>query len=114
MRRRVANSSSEPPRAGGGTLEELIREIVRDELRKALATAPSPAAVEYLTTNVAAALACVAAGTIRRWIREGRLEDHRAGRVVRVRREDLETLLRDGGREHDEITPEELARRDFG
>jgi excisionase family DNA binding protein len=58
-------------------------------------------------------VASVAEGTIRRWIREGKLVGHKAGRVVRVKRADLEALLRAGGR-RDEASPEELARRAFG
>lgn len=105
--------------AGGGSvngflasLRELIATVVREEMAKAHAQATEPD--EYLSTNEAGAVAKVAPGTIRRWIREGRLVGHRAGRVVRVRRADLEQLLRAGGLSHAELSPEELARRDFG
>lgn len=96
------------------TLEDQIRaivvEVVRDELAKARAgTAPD----EYLSTAGAGRLADVAAGTIRRWIREGRLAEHRAGRVVRVRRVDLVELMRSGRRDRDD-SPEAKALRDFG
>jgi excisionase family DNA binding protein len=90
-------------------LDRRTRAIVREEISSA--TAPP----EYLSTRAAGDLAGVAEGTIRRWVRAGRLREHRAGRVVRVLRSDLEGLLQ-SGRASDEnnMTPEQLARRDFG
>lgn len=95
-------------------LRELIAGIVRDEVRRALAEASKPE--EYLTTVEAGELANVAPGTIRRWIREGRLAEQRAGRVVRVRRSDIERLLGSAPRRTPTRapTPEELAARMFG
>jgi excisionase family DNA binding protein len=90
----------------------LIAEVVREEIARAFPM--STHHDEYLSTVDAGALAGVAAGTIRRWIREGRLAGHRAGRLVRVRLADLERLLSDGHRRATEMSPEELARRDFG
>ena len=84
-------------------LREIITEIVRAEIAKA--TMPT----EYLTTRAAAQLAKVAEETIRRWIREGKLEVFRAGRVVRVLRADLEGLMRGGSAR--EETGEEAIRR---
>jgi excisionase family DNA binding protein len=49
----------------------------------------------------AARAASVSPATIRKWISEGRLPRHAAGRVWRVRRSDLEKLLG---------TPTEIAR----
>ena len=50
------------------------------------ARAPQPApAAEYLTTTDAATVASVNEGTIRRWVRAGKLRGYRAGRVLRVR-----------------------------
>ena len=90
--------------------------MIRDEVRRALAEAIQPD--EYLATREAAGIAGVAVGTIRRWVREGRLPEHRAGRVVRVRRSDLEKLLRSGRRRTgdlaDGLSPEARALRDFG
>jgi excisionase family DNA binding protein len=92
-------------------LRAYIVGIVREELARAIADVRTPE--EYLTTRAAAHFAGVAMGTIRRWVREGRLPEHRAGRVVRVRRADLERLLADGRRKVVTATPEELARRAF-
>ncbi len=94
-------------------LRAVIAEIVREEVAKALAAA-RPANDEYLTAIAAGELAQVAAGTIRRWIREGRLPEYKAGRVVRVKRADLEDLLRTGVRKASDLSPEALARQRFG
>lgn len=93
-------------------LRAFIAQVVRDELARQRPAAP--AADEYLSVARAAAVADVAPGTVRRWIREGRLVGHHAGRVLRVRRTDLEALLRGGGRRDRELTAEQLADRDFG
>lgn len=79
----------------------LIREVVRDELRAALdvqmhrnAGASSGGDEDgYIPLVRAAELAAVAPGTLRRWIREGRLNACRAGRVFRIRRQELEHFL---------------------
>ncbi len=102
-----------------GQLDETIRSIVREVVREELAQRADarPANDCYLPTADAAALVGVAEGTIRRWIRERRLPSHRAGRVLRVRTSDLHDLLAGGGqrpRKEKVLSPEELARRDFG
>ena len=81
-------------------LRELLRDVVRDELRIALAEGrprqaanPSSGSEPYLSITNAAQLADLAPNTIRTWIRDGRLPAHRAGRVLRVRRSDLEKFL---------------------
>ena len=86
---------------------ELIRDVVRDELRAALADhrgTPLLAASSdpYLSLANAARLADVAPGTVRAWIRAGRLPAKRAGRVFRIARSELEAfLVRCAGREPD-------------
>jgi len=95
-------------------IAELVRFEVDARVRAALGDVTRPD--EYLSTNAAGKLAQVAPGTVRRWIREGRLIGLRAGRVVRVRRSELEQLLRDGARSRvdGDESPEALALRDFG
>lgn len=90
--------------------EENIREVVRDELRKMIARPDD----EYLSTKDAARLAKVAIGTVRRWIAQGSLREHRAGRVIRVSRADLERWLRTHRPADDSSTPEQLAKRSYG
>lgn len=92
-------------------LRSMIRSIVREEIRSAIDEARG---AEYLSTQDAAELARVAEGTIRRWIREGRLSGQRAGRCMRILRTDLENLLRSGGTAANDLSPEEMARREFG
>lgn len=93
-----------------GGLRELIADVVRAEVRKALADLRAPD--EHLTVRAAAAVASVAPGTIRRWLREGRLRGEGAGRLLRVRRSVLEAMLVED--RHVVDTPESLAGRDFG
>lgn len=88
-------------------LRELIMDLVRDEVRRVLAETTQPD--EFLTTADAAKVAKVAQGTVRRWIRDGRLAPHHAGRELRVRRSDLDALMHDHGRGDRERSPEELA-----
>jgi excisionase family DNA binding protein len=77
------------------SLRDLIAGLVREEVRRALSEATQPD--EFLTTARAAEVAKVAQGTIRRWIRDGRLAPHHAGRELRVRRSDLDALMHDHG-----------------
>lgn len=80
-------------------LREIVREVVRDEVRAALDEMRVPArnsGDSYLSVAKAAAFADVAPGTLRRWIRSGRLPVHRAGRVYRIGRGELETFLATG------------------
>jgi excisionase family DNA binding protein len=74
-----------------------IAEIVRAELTFQLAgIVPSPKAPPspYMTTAEAGEYARVSSTTIRRWIRDGRLQAHGAGREIRVRVDDLVDALR--------------------
>lgn len=96
-----------------GQLLALIRGMVRAEVDAALAKAqPEPEAADYLTTRKAAEYAKVAPGTLRRWIREGRIAASHAGRYHRVKRADLDRLLHDGPVD-DDASPEEEARQMF-
>jgi excisionase family DNA binding protein len=89
------------------SLRDLIAGLVREEVRRALTEATQPD--EFLTTAQAAEVAKVAQGTIRRWIRAGRLTSQRSGRELRVLRSALAALMHDHGRGDRERTPEELA-----
>ena len=94
-------------------LRAAISEIIRAEFARLAKPAPVD---DYLTVAAAAEFASVSTATIRRWVKDGDLKEHRAGRVLRVKRSDLERLLRVGSskkRDRDE-TPEEWARRKFG
>lgn len=86
-------------------LRAIVREAVREEMRAILAEQgarnvgpPGGEGQGYLSIARAAAFADVAPGTLRRWIRSGRLPVRRAGRVYRVGRADLEDFLARDGR----------------
>lgn len=93
-------------------LRGFVRAIAREEVARALAETCE--GEEYLSTIAAGTLAGVAPGTIRRWVRDGRLAEHRAGRVVRVLRRELVALLGGARRSTYELSPERRAQRDIG
>lgn len=84
-------------------LRELVRDVVREELRAHAArrcdgagtsTVESRATdATYVSTAKAAKLADVHPATIRDWVRRGLLQEHRAGRVLRVRCDELHALM---------------------
>lgn len=78
-------------------VRNLVRESVRDVLREESLdrrnAAPAEQMGEYISVAKAARLADVASGTIRTWIRKGRLTPKRAGRVLRIKRSELEDFL---------------------
>jgi len=92
-------------------LRAMITQFVRDEVRRQVAEATR--VDDYLSTARAAELADVAPNTIRRWVHDGKLTRHKAGRVIRISRNELERLLRDGA-SNDELTPEEHAAKALG
>src|SRR6266850_4204148 len=71
---------------------ETVRALVREELRAALAEQKPDD--ELLTTGQASTLAKVSVGSVRRWIRLGKLARHRIGRTLRISRAELQRLLR--------------------
>lgn len=85
-------------------LEDLLRRVVREELG---AEAPAKQGETYLSVARAGEIAEVTPGTIRSWMKAGKLETHRAGRELRVKRSDLERLLASPATD---ATPEALAR----
>lgn len=93
-------------------LREEIRQIVREELAAAGGALSSRG--EYMSTAEAGQLAAVSQGTIRRWIREGRLTAAGAGRELRVRRDEIEALMSTGPRGRNargfQQSPEALAK----
>jgi excisionase family DNA binding protein len=62
-------------------LEQLIRQLVRDELAK---QKPANDAVEWLSVALYAKRWSISQSTVREAIREGRLEHERVGRAVRI------------------------------
>lgn len=83
------------------TIEETIAAAVEakvrpllEEMRALLASVtPAAAADGYLSVEKAAELAEVHGDTIRNWVKAGKLPEHRAGRELRVRRDELHRFL---------------------
>ncbi len=99
------------------SLASAIRQLVQTEVaaQVAAALAHRPAVAELLSTSEAAQYAKVTPRSIRRWLDQGKLRALHAGRELRVRRAELDELMR-GGRQRKAaaLTPEQLAERDFG
>jgi excisionase family DNA binding protein len=83
-------------------IEDTIRRVIREELAVALRSScdlPPAASVPqstYLTISDAAQIAALHDNTIRKWIKDGSLRTQKAGRVHRIKREDLEARLAGG------------------
>jgi excisionase family DNA binding protein len=97
--------------------EEALRALIADAVRKAIRedggarVVDGPSSGEYLPVATAARIAAVAPATIRTWIGDGRLGRYRAGRELRVRRAELERLLRTVPTAANDTTPEDEADR---
>ena len=92
--------SAERPTVVDDSFRQLVRDTVRQVLREELAplSRRNAGALQgpddgYLSVAKAARLADVAPGTIRAWIRAGRLTAQRAGRVLRVSRSELTRFM---------------------
>jgi excisionase family DNA binding protein len=90
----------ERPAVIDGQLRQLVRDTVREVLREELAPLAHRNSTfvrgldeGYLSVAKAARMADVAPGTIRAWIRAGRLTAKRAGRVLRVSRPELAQFM---------------------
>lgn len=98
-------------------LASAIRQLVQTEVAAQVAAAlvERPAVAELLSTAEAARYAKVTPRSIRRWLDQGKLRALHAGRELRIRRADLDQLMRTGRRRKAAaLTPEQLAERDFG
>ncbi len=123
-RRRKAQPHHRPPATelsaasdAMANLASAIRQLVQTEVaaQVAAALAERPAVAELLSTAEAAQYAKVTPRSIRRWLDQGKLRALHAGRELRIRRAELDELLRDGRRRKAAaLTPEQLAERDFG
>ena len=95
-------------------IHQLVQTEVAAQVAAAMGERSAPS--DLMSTDEAAEFARVVPGTIRRWVREGRLAEHRAGRELRVGRADLEQLMQRGRRTPTppDQSPEARALRDFG
>lgn len=89
-------------------LDAEIRRVVREELSKL-----TPSTSSYLTVSEASQLARVTVGTVRTWVRTGKLTRYAAGRGLRIDRVELTALMKANGSETDaEVVA--MAMREFG
>jgi excisionase family DNA binding protein len=98
--------------------ETELREIIRDEIRTVIRQelGHKPAATgDYVSVAEAAQIASVSPQTIRVWTKAGKLRGYNAGRVLRVRRQELEDFLAAGPSPAttNDLSPKELADRRF-
>lgn len=101
------------------TLEETIRQIVREEVRSAFRElSPSNqqsraggSPDDLLTLAEAATLARRCSATVRRWTEDGELKFSKRGRSPLIRRGDLEAFLRAEAQPGTDAQIEELAKR---
>ena len=95
------------------SLESILEPLIERVVRRVMGEASDETG--YLSTAQAAAFASVSQHTIRRWVRRGELTRHMAGSQLRVRRDELENLLRCEVVPIDsKLSPEERAKRRFG
>jgi excisionase family DNA binding protein len=83
-----------------------VRRVIRDELANAKTQDPG----DYVSVSEAARIASVATDTVRDWISRGKLGRYNAGRVLRVRRTELDELLAQPAATRVALTPEDEAR----
>jgi excisionase family DNA binding protein len=99
-----------------GLIEDAIRRVLREELANALAKQFRGTRGDdpYLSLGDASRLVGVSINTLRTWIARG-LHAHRRGRVVRIKRTDIDEFLRardaGHGTDPEKHAAEILARR---
>ena len=95
-------------------LRSLIEEAVEKGVSRALRTSESITNVgNWVSTAYLGKRYSVAQSTIRRWIREGKIEAKRAGKVLRVNLESFERFLAGSDAPTESASsPEEIADRD--
>lgn len=72
------------------SVDEVLRQTIREIVAEILAEQGKE---EYLSVAAAARVASVSPWTIRAWIKAGHLPGYRAGRVLRVKRIELDALM---------------------
>jgi len=96
-------------------LRAFLEQVVENAVKKALRSVPAAAIGDdqWVRTADLATQYSIAQGTLRRWIRQGRIEAKLIGGSLRVNRASFERLLAmPHGAEGRALSPEELADRD--
>jgi excisionase family DNA binding protein len=84
-----------------------VRKVIREELAYGTAIGSGD---DYVSVKEAARIASVATETVRDWISKGSLRRYHAGRVLRVRRSELDAQLARPALSGTPETPEAAAR----
>lgn len=100
-------------------LEEMIASVIQREVRRGLEEIKQAVAVEksgpadgaFLSKKQAAKFAGVSTDTLDEWIRLGALRRYGRGRLVRIRRSELEAAMNAPVQSRPEESPEEFARQ---
>lgn len=79
------------------TIGTVLRDVAREEVDRVLALKSKESGSEYMSVHAACTIAQVSPGTIRRWIRQGRIRVLRTGRPFRLLRADVIRVLGTGG-----------------
>ena len=119
------NSTSAPPRSSLSfeeTLRQIVREVVREEMRTIMreelaaalvapvGTSQADVSPIYVTPKEAAEITNVSEKTIRRWVQHGGLHATEIGRLIRIKRIDLdEFMARSGGASRSTKSADEVA-----
>jgi excisionase family DNA binding protein len=91
-------------------LHDLVRKAVTEGISDAQALASqSLSAREFLTLSEAAERAAVSKGTIRNWVKSGKLRTCGTGRVLRIKVRELDALLTRGAAGDERGTEREQA-----
>jgi excisionase family DNA binding protein len=98
------------------TVRGVLREELGGMLRDALTAAPGRHGEDdrYLSVKEAAQLVGVRAETIRSWLQAGYFPAYRAGRILRIRRVELESYLARKDEGPPKLDPEAMAREILG
>jgi excisionase family DNA binding protein len=96
-------------REGTRELRNLLRELVADPGRRD--SSGGLAVPRYLNPIEAARMAGVQVQTIQRWVRAGKLRGHSAGRVLRIRQDDLQAFLARGPSTAETLSDADLEAR---
>jgi excisionase family DNA binding protein len=73
-------------------VERVVRRVMREEYDRTAPASSSSSGAEYLTLAQAAKRMQVSKTTVREWVKAGHLKNYGVGRVVRVRRAELDEL----------------------
>jgi excisionase family DNA binding protein len=74
-------------------IKPLVLEAVKDAMAQAYQPPPAPVPNSYLSPEEAGLVAGVTAATVRSWVKSGALKAYWAGRLMRVKRLELDEFM---------------------